>query len=165
MLESGAHVRCYIQTEGRWGVALSGHCVSEYLHFHFLPSNKSVDVDFRYMENWPQFHHLDMQQISAQIQMIRRYLESACRRTCAGRGGAEAGPGLELGGTQRTEDTVTRPGTRPRMRGRPPRLRTPRHRDQCCKRLIGDVVQSRRRPLLVYQGLLQVESGYYCFHI
>ena len=43
-----------------WGVALSGHFVSEYLHFHFLPSNKSVDVDFRYMENWPQFHHLDM---------------------------------------------------------------------------------------------------------
>ena len=51
MLESGAHVRCYIQTEGRWGVALSGHCVSEYLYFHFLPSKKSVDVYFRYMEN------------------------------------------------------------------------------------------------------------------
>ena len=51
MLESGAHVRCYIQTVGRWGVTLSGHCVSEYLHFHFSPSKKSVDVYFRYMEN------------------------------------------------------------------------------------------------------------------
>ena len=34
--------------------------------------------------------------------------------------------------------------------------------DSAANRLIGEVVQSRRRPL---QGLLLVESGYYRFHI
>ena len=39
---------------------------------------------------------------------------------------------------------------------------TPRIFTSAVNRLIGEVVQSRRRPLL---GLLLVESGYYRFHI